>query len=185
MTALIHSYDTPSNNDSQDEVAENQSQNQTSQNSRQQNPRHSNTLPLICHGDKCRLFRAKGIIRRPMYCMKQKKNVHSGCFNKNLRHRKVKQMEQMLLEDFTDNRILMHLIDFIKAPISLQNFRNLFRYLPIFVHTTRNDHVYGASRYLANTLGFTISDEVNNNRIDKAATENERKQLWRMASFRC
>ncbi len=144
MTALIHSYDTPSNNDSQDEVAENQSQNQTSQNSRQQNPRHSNTLPLICHGDKCRLFRAKGIIRRPMYCM-ERKNVCSGCFNENLHHRKVKQMEQMLSEDFTDNRILMHLIDFIKAPISLQNFQNLFRCLSIFVHTTRNDHVYGAS----------------------------------------
>jgi hypothetical protein len=184
MTHTNNSDDTPSNNDSQDEVAENQSQNQTSQNSRQQNPRHSNTLPLICHGDKCRLFRAKGIIRHPMYCMKRK-NACSGCFNENLLHRKVKQMEQMLLEDFTDNGILMHLIDFIKAPISLKNFRNLFRYLPIFVHMTRNDHVYGASRYLANTLGFTISDEVNNNRIDKAATENKRKQLWRMASFRC
>jgi len=172
----------PVNNIQQQNMEERQLQNSSSPTGRQ--PKLSSTLLRICYGDKCRLFKAKGIIRRPMYCM-EKRNICSGCHNETLRHRKTEQMEQSILNDFTDNRHLIYLTKFIKAPISLQNFRRLFQYLSSFATTTRNDHIYGASRYFANTLGFIISDEGDLNRIDPSVTETEKKQLWRMATFRC
>jgi hypothetical protein len=39
----------------------------------------------ICYANKCRLLKAKGIIRRHMYCIRGK-NMCSGCKNEELRH---------------------------------------------------------------------------------------------------
>jgi len=108
----------------------------------------------------------------------------SGCYNENLRHRRVQQMEQTILMNFASNLTLAHIKTAILKPINLQDFRKLFHCIPIFHNVKRDDHIYGAARYLANTLGFMIQDDRLLDRVDQVA-ERQQKQLWRKATFKC
>jgi len=71
----------------------------------------------ICHANKCRLLQAKGILRRPMYCI-EGKNMCSGCVNESLRHRRISQIEHDILIDTSSNSILAPILDWTSMPIS-------------------------------------------------------------------
>ena len=57
-----------------------------------------------CHGSKCRLLKAKGMLPRLMFCAKGK-NLCSGCINELLRQKKVTQIEQDIIRDLSPNDI--------------------------------------------------------------------------------
>jgi len=72
----------------------------------------------MCGADKCRLLKAKGIIRRPMYCS-NRRCMCSGCISKSLRHRKVDQKEQAVRFDSSPNQTLAQIDEYIYTPISI------------------------------------------------------------------
>jgi len=47
----------------------------------------------ICHTNKCQLLKAKGILKRPMFCINNK-SLCSGCLNESLWHWRLLQAEQ-------------------------------------------------------------------------------------------
>jgi hypothetical protein len=146
----------------------------------------TNMSKNVCYGDKCRILQAVGITRRLMFCAPGKQ-LCSGCNNELMRHRKVKQMENALMMDFSSNNTLFYIQCYAATsiPMSLQNFHRLFYYLPVFNITKRDDHIYGASRYLANTLGIPISGQNLSKYIDPPPSDNDRRSIWRIASFKC
>lgn len=57
--------------------------------------------------------------------------------------------------------------------------------LPTFSAKSRDDFIFGAARYLANTLGMLIQNTPSSNLIDPPLTNVEGKQAWRKATFLC
>jgi hypothetical protein len=138
----------------------------------------------ICNANKCRIMKAKGILWRPMFCV-QGKSMRSGCINENLRHREVIKIEREIMYDISPNAILAPILQYISSPLSLRHFRKLHKHLPTFTNTKRDDHIFGAARYLANTLGISLLESQSRNTIDQPMTNIEKKQTWRMATFCC
>ena len=109
-----------------------------------------------CYATKCRLLQAKGIVLRPMFCVTGR-NMCSGCSNESSRQRKVLQLEKELLQLSVDNAILAPLLEYKYKPTSIKHFRKLLLCLPAFAQKkSRDDHIFGAARYLANTLGILL-----------------------------
>jgi hypothetical protein len=52
-------------------------------------------------------------------------------------------------------------------PISLKNLQKLFQHLPTFGRKKRDYHIFGATRYLANTLGIMINEDNASDLIDQ------------------
>jgi hypothetical protein len=57
--------------------------------------------------------------------------------------------------------------------------------LPAFLQNSRDDHIFGAARYLANTLGILIQESPSANLIDTPMSNTEAKQTRRKAAFLC
>ena len=109
-----------------------------------------------CHATKCRLLQAKGIVLRQQLCTTGR-NMCSGCSNEATKQRKVTQLEKEILELSVENTVLAPLMDLRYNPMSIKKFRQLFICLPSFTpRKTREDCIYGAARYLANTFGFQL-----------------------------
>jgi len=143
------------------------------------------TLLQVCHANKCRLLHAKGILRRPMLCA-NKRTMCSGCINESLWHRKVKQIEMDILSNTQQNSTWAPILEYVHTPTNLAHIRYLLQHLPSTATNKRNDHIYGATRYIANSLGLTISNNTNmGDFIDKPLSSIEKKQLWRLATFKC
>jgi hypothetical protein len=77
------------------------------------------------------------------------------------------------------------MVEHVYTPVSLILCRQLFQYLPSVQNVKRDDHIYGAIRYLANTLGILITDINTSERVDQPMTEGGKRKTWRMATFRC
>jgi hypothetical protein len=71
------------------------------------------------------------------------------------------------------------------TPISLRKFRQLCQNLPTMANKRRDDHIFGAARCIANTLGIEILNNQVGNLIDQPLSGLEKKQAWRIATFRC
>ncbi len=71
------------------------------------------------------------------------------------------------------------------TPISLKNLGHLFQHLPTFTVKKRDDHIFGVTWNLANTLGIIIIDTNTSDLIDQPMTLTEKKQMWRAATFHC
>lgn len=139
----------------------------------------------ICHATKCRLLRAKGIISRPMKCI-DKKHMCAGCMSESIRHKKTKQIEMDLLHNMAANDTMAPLMDGVDNPISLRQLRTILTHLPTLQNThKRDDHIYGATRYTANTLGLKLDSTCTSENVDPSPTDKERKTIWRMANFQC
>ena len=91
--------------------------------------KNKESTPKMCHANKCRLLLAKGIIRRPMICAKSR-HMCSGCICEETRQRKAATLELELMETSTSNPTLAPMIQFLSQPISIKNFRKLFKHLP-------------------------------------------------------
>jgi hypothetical protein len=138
----------------------------------------------LCHTTKCQLLRAKGILRRPMVCLKGK-NMCSGCVNESQRHKKTQQMELEILSNSSSNNVWSPFLQWTRSPTTLRNLRLALSHLTNFRQTKRNDHIYGASRYIANTLGIILVEHNVSDLIDQPMSHTERKQAWRIATFWC
>ena len=138
-----------------------------------------------CHAIKCRLLRAKGILPRPMLCASTK-HMCSGCLSESTRHKKTAQIEMDILTNMAPNTTWAPLLEYLDKPISLRHLRHLLGHLPTFGNTCRrDDHIFGATRYIANTLGLKLETRCISENIDQPPSDIEQKRLWRMAKFQC
>jgi hypothetical protein len=106
-----------------------------------------------CHAVKCGLLQTKGIITCPMICAKGK-SYCSGCGSEFAKQRKVKKLENEILNLSVENNTLAPLLEFRTKPTSIKHFRNILSCLPSISQNSRDDNIFGAVRYLANTLGI-------------------------------
>ena len=139
----------------------------------------------VCHASICRLLKAQGILRRPMLCCPNKSTC-AGCHNEYMRHRRTAQIEKDILHNISDNTTLEPMLQHLDTPTDLQSLRHSLRHLPTFQNSKgRDDHIYGATRYIANTLGLKLDKTNKSEKIDEPPSELDKRQLWRMAHFRC
>jgi len=138
----------------------------------------------ICYASVCRLLQAKGIIRHFMICTKGR-NTCSGCSQELARHRKIIQLEKELQAIAVDNDKLAPLLQYRTKLISIKVFRSALAFLPTFNSKTRDDYIFRAARYVANTLGILIQNTPSSNLIDPPMTSTEKRQAWRKANFLC
>jgi hypothetical protein len=139
-----------------------------------------------CYATKCRLLKAQGTGIRQMYCL-VRRNMCSGCSKESSKQCKVQQLETEILDLSTENAVLAPLIELKEHPTTIKHFRKLFRCLPSFApKTTREDSIYGAARYLANTFGLLLeTTPSSSNLLDIPMTATETKQIWRQATYFC
>ena len=79
----------------------------------------------------------------------------------------------------------IHTYDNIKQRISLKEFRTIMQHLPTMNTPRRDDHIYGAARYVANSLGITLLDTDMNDSIDPPLPPSKINEMWRQARFHC
>jgi hypothetical protein len=92
-------------------------------------------------------------------------------------------LEKELLEVNATNLTLAPIIEAIESPISLKQFRGLIKHLPTLSNSKRDDHIFGATRYLANILGVQIQNNDTRDNIDQPMPAPNREQLWWKATF--
>jgi hypothetical protein len=109
----------------------------------------------------------------------------SGCNNEIAKHRRVVQLERELLFLSVENQKLAPILEHRTTPISIKKFPKLLHCLPSFASKARDDNMFRAARYLANTLGICIQKAIHANIIDEPMTIVESKQTWRKATFMC
>ena len=159
--------------------------NHTSQNGVTSNsPENTESKKHACHSIKCRILYAKGIIRRPMLCLKGR-NMCSGCTIESSKQRKTNQLENEMLAVKTDNNTLASLLEYRTKPCCIKKFRKLLCMLPTFQSNTRDDYIFGAVRYFANSLGILLPNSSSPSMLDEHMTSTEVRQLWRRATFFC
>ena len=137
-----------------------------------------------CYASVCRLLQAKGILRHFMICIKGR-NTCSGSSRELARHQKTIQLEKELQAIAVDNDKLAPLLQYRTKLISIKAFRSALAFLPFFNSKTRDDYIFGAARYVANTLGILIQNTPSSNLIDPPMTSTEKQQAWRKAIFLC
>jgi hypothetical protein len=109
----------------------------------------------------------------------------SSCISEATRQNRTRQIEMDFLWDMSPNTILAPLMVHRTSPTDLRNFRHLLNHLPTLNNYRRDDHIFGAVCYIANTLGFKLENSTASESIDPQLTELEIKQTWHMATFRC
>jgi hypothetical protein len=109
----------------------------------------------------------------------------SGCLNESLRQKRVLQIEKEILSNTSTNDTWIPLLDWIYTPITLTSLCQLLQHISIYKVRKRDDHIYGAMRYLANSLGISICNVNSSDLIDQPMTSVEKKQVWCSATFHC
>ena len=100
------------------------------------------------------------------------KDTCSRCYSELLRQKKTESIELEILQDFSSNADLAPITAHLEQYTSLKEFRHLLRHLPSLQATTRrNDYIYGATRYIAKTLGIRITDNFGNDRLDQPMSD--------------
>jgi hypothetical protein len=117
---------------------------------------------------------ARGILRWHMYCVIGK-NMCSGWINENLCQRKVVKIKNEILHDTSSNEVIAPILQHIEVPISLQKLWRLVQYLPTFTGKKRDDHIFGAARCIANTVGVSILDAHSSDLIDQPLPHSQKK----------
>ena len=108
----------------------------------------------------------------------------SGCINECLRYCRVAKIESDILNYVSANEIISPLLQYLTKPTDLKHIRRLLQHLPSCKNNKR-DHIYGATRYIANSLGLLINDTNVSSSIDTPMTTVEKKQTWHVATFCC
>jgi hypothetical protein len=172
--------------DEEQAIASRVSQGHNSCTANTQDTSNDDTPPPLrtCHAIKCRLLKARAILRYPRYCINNK-NMCSGCLNENMQQMHMLQIKSDILHSNESNSLLAPIIQYCNKPTNLRHVRKLFQHLPTFANRRRDDHIYGATRYISNTLGIMLMDGDTNNLIDQPMTNVERRQAWCMATFHC
>lgn len=117
----------------------------------------AHTPQKLCHANKCRILLAKGILRSPIPCAKNR-NMCPGCIIETTRQRKTALAEAELLEATTEYNALAPMLDYITTPVSIKTLRKHLQYLPTLHQDKRDDSIFGVVRYLANSLGLRLNN---------------------------
>jgi len=80
------------------------------------------------------------------------KNTCSGCSNEASWHRRTHLLERDILTQSTPNERLASVLKWLHTPTLLKTIRQGLSYLPTFQSTKRDDHIFGATRYLAHSV---------------------------------
>lgn len=112
-------------------------------------------------------------------------NMCSGCINKSIKLRILDQLENEIMILDVNNNTLAPLLKFRMECTSIKAFQQMLSCLPTFGNKKRDDHIFGAARYLANTLGIKVYALPHISIIDSPMTITEAKQVWRKAMFLC
>jgi hypothetical protein len=97
----------------------------------------------------------------------------------------MERLENEILEDISSNETLLPILECIEKPINLRLSRALLQHLPTMAIQKRDDHIFGAARFLANSLGITILDTTCNESVDPPMKLSKRNEIWRQAKFYC
>mmetsp|Transcript_18768 Transcript_18768/g.26603 ORF Transcript_18768/g.26603 Transcript_18768/m.26603 type:complete len:667 (+) Transcript_18768:896-2896(+) len=164
-------------------------ENTTNSNEQEETPIMSQSLrsqvKRPCHATKCRLLHAKGIVLRQQFCSAGR-NICSGCSNEAAKQRKTAQLEKEIMELSVENSILAPLLNIRSGPTSIKNFRHMLICLPSFApRKNREDCIYGAARYLANTFGLQLEKTQSSTLLDEPMSIPAVKHMWRQATFLC
>jgi hypothetical protein len=143
------------------------------------------TLPnkRKCYASKCQLLKATGIIPDTMFCTTGR-NMCSGCTIEMHKQAKTAQLEREICLLSVDNHILQPVLSFRSEYMSKTKVRRALSCLPTFNSNSQDDSIFGAARYLANTIGILIQTP-SSLIIDQPMTIMEKKQMWRKATFFC
>ena len=68
------------------------------------------------------------------------------------------KIKNEILHDNSSNKVIAPILQHIEVPISLQKLWRIVQYLPTFTGKKRDDHIFGAAQYIANTVGVSILD---------------------------
>ena len=142
------------------------------------------TSPKKCYATKCQLLRAKGILSGYKTCS-GKRNACSGCSNEASKQRLIVALEKEMLLASVSNAQLAPLLVYQTQPTSLKAFRKILHYLPSLANTARNDYKFGASTYLANTLGILIHPTESCRIMDDPLPTKQINNIWRQALLFC
>jgi len=138
----------------------------------------------MCYASKCQLLQAKGINKQSMTCTTGQ-NMCSSCALEMAKHRKVLQLEKEVQHLSIDNDVLTSLLQYRLKATSIKSFRKTLSCLPSFANNVRNDSIFGAARYWANTLGILVHSTPPSNIIEPNMTITKSRQYWRKATFLC
>jgi hypothetical protein len=137
-----------------------------------------------CYAIKCQLLHARGIIRQNMLCTNGR-SICSGCTIEMAKHRKVLSLENELLQLSIANQYLAPLLEYRYKVITIKESRKILSCLPTFERDLTDNSIFGAARYMANTLGIKVHNSPSSSLIDTPMTDTETRQMWRKASFFC
>jgi len=115
------------------------------------------------------------------------KTICSGCYIETSKHRRVKQLENEILHLLADNNTLSPLVQAKTHCISIQQFRKILECLPTFANKSRDDIIFGAAKYVANTIGVKITQghKTSTFTLDESLSITAVNELWRQAAFFC
>jgi hypothetical protein len=119
-----------------------------------------------------------------MLCPKGR-NMCSGCTIESSKQRKTNQLESKMLAIKTDNNTRASLLEYRTKLCSIKEFCKLLCMLPTFQSNTRDDYIFGAVRYFANSLGILLLNSSSPSMLNEHMTSTEVQQLWRRATFFC
>ena len=144
---------------------------------------NDSTPRKLRYANKCQFLLAKGILRAPVPCAKGR-NICPGCILESARQRKTAMVENDIIQAKTSNLILAPMLNYITTPVSIKELRSNLQYLPTLQPNRRDDSIFGVIRYLANSLGFRLSNATAES-IDEAMNLLQVKKKWRQATFSC
>jgi hypothetical protein len=113
------------------------------------------------------------------------RSICSGCAIEMAKHRKFFSLEKELLQLSIANQYLAPLLEYRSKVITIKEFRKILSCLPTFERDIRDDSIFEAARYMANTLGIKVYNSPSSSLIDTPMTDTETRQMWRKASFFC
>jgi hypothetical protein len=112
------------------------------------------------------------------------RNLCSQCIKEKARYHKAPDIEQQFLQTILPNSSLEPLVEHFTKAITLKKFRSYLKLLPAFSTSNFSDATYGASKYLAITLGLLLKlPEIG--AIDEPLLRSHQRDLWRQANFSC
>jgi hypothetical protein len=111
------------------------------------------------------------------------RSICSGCTIEMAKHHENLSLENELLQLSIANQYLAPLLEYRSKVITIKKFRKILSCLPTFERDLRDDSIFGAARYMANTLGIKVHTLPSSNLIDTPMTDAETRQMWRKASF--
>jgi hypothetical protein len=97
----------------------------------------------------------------------------SGCIAEASKQRKNKKLEIEMIKYSASNGILSPLLQYRLKQTDIKTFWRMLTHLPSFADPSRDDLIFGAAKYLANTLGILLQNNTAFHTLDEALTPSQ------------